>query len=155
LYQNPKSSLLLAVVALETGMKQFLIARNNALEVKFLSDNPPALYAIFSKYLKKYEPALEFNEESLETMKNIIGERNKFVHTGIYTLSPESLLKRFKLIKDILYLLDFFSGIKWFNQDYYKFGNRLINEQVLDILPDQDIGEVSEGVQQRFYFNNP
>lgn len=152
LADNPKSALLMLVVALEIGMKRFLTYKNSELEKIFNGAGPPSLETIFTTMLREVEPALEFNNDSVELFRTLVLNRNELVHRGIFNLSTESLLKRYELVSDILYILDYYQGVSWFNQSFYEFHPRLEHDHKVEHRSAVNIGEINPGSYQRVVF---
>jgi hypothetical protein len=115
LRQSPRSALVIAVAALEVGLKEFIARRvpEAAWLVEHLQ-SPPV-----SRMLRDYVPGL-INDPSkappktLRTMVDTaIEKRNAAVHRGAPPPTLTELRMVIEGVRDLLYLFDFYSGHPW------------------------------------------
>src|SRR5450432_1001331 len=117
---NPRSSLMIAVAAMETGFKEFV----SALVPKsaWLLENIPSPPIV--KLLQEYLPTLPVKlkvmghliiptRSMLETLKVGITLRNEIAHGKRANIKTERLQETIRTIRDILYLLDYYNGHDW------------------------------------------
>lgn len=139
---SPKSSLLLLVVALEIAAKSFLVKLDTGLEDLFNGANSPKLEDVIFKLLQEYNPNIIFTHNTISDLRNLIRERNFLVHRGEFKVNEQTLNRRFLLVKDILYVFDFFSGMTLFGQEFYQHEKRLTNQYFSKIEPADNIGNI-------------
>lgn len=109
---NHRSSLLIAVTALETCIKKAISSKVDYSEWLINNIPSPPVHKILEDYLPIILEDFKLSNEELKEINNSITERNKLVHTGSEP-KKESLAKRLKLIKEILYRIDFYLGNEW------------------------------------------
>ena len=110
---NPKNSLLLSIIALEVGIKDFISKSIPAASWIVFNIQTPPVDRIISEYLYTINPLIKLNEEQLKLIKQLIKERNVLSHKGTFSITITKLHEGLELIKDILYLLDYYRGHKW------------------------------------------
>jgi len=117
---NPRSSLVIAVSALEVAVKNMV--SSVAPQTKWLVDNlssPPIV-----KILKDYLPSLVVEntigggvqalpESVIGEIKKVVNVRNNVVHKGAHSLKYERLEEFLTTIRDVIWLMDFYSGQSW------------------------------------------
>ena len=117
---NLRSSIVLAVTAAEVGFKQFAIGL--VPESKWLIENlasPPLV-----KMLRDFLPTLPIrrklvdqhqlmSEFLLAELEKAVKLRNEIVHGGRGDLKRSSVGSAIKAVRDLLYLLDGYSGDEW------------------------------------------
>ncbi len=116
---NPRSALLIGVAAAEVAVKSY-IARV-APETRWLVENlaSPPIDKIMREYipnLPRQVPEGSLNEIPagvIDELKKAVTLRNKVAHTGEYSLSHPSLEAKLQVIRDLLWILDYFSGRLW------------------------------------------
>jgi hypothetical protein len=117
---SPLSAILILVAALETAVKTHIshIAPETAWLMEKLQSPPvfnilkdyiPDIYQIQGKKIEFWDKI----RPSIKRIQKIIKIRNKVAHTG--KIPPEGGLNRddFRLISDILYILDVLEGHEW------------------------------------------
>lgn len=114
---NPRSALVLAVAALETGIKAYIATMvPDARWLAFEAPSPPVF-----KILSEYLPTLESRDaipippppKRLRTLvRKAVEARNDLAHKGevAASLDLEDLVDG---VREILYMFDFFSGREW------------------------------------------
>jgi hypothetical protein len=116
---SPRSALILAIAALEVGVKDF-IARlvPPARWLCFEAPSPPTL-KMLEAYLPTLPTTLSINgkafipEEILGTLKKAVHRRNEVAHTGKSVDYSESLDDAMNCIQMTLYFLDYYAGHGW------------------------------------------
>lgn len=147
---NPKSATIMMVVALEIGCKTALIAKNGEFEANFNGDNPPSLEHIYATMIPENFPNLRWSSTTIDDLTNLIGERNRLVHRGQFNLTDGAIRRRFNLIKDILFLLDWASGHDFFGHPFYYTRQRLQSDN-FELTEDHTIGKIIQA--QRISIN--
>jgi hypothetical protein len=112
---NPRSSLILGVVAAEVGFKQF--ASKTLPDTAWLLELPsPPLIEMLYKFPWE-QLKLRINgkvpvvpESIIEELKKGVTLRNKIVHSGVANLSPDTLDSVLDAVKNLLYFLDALHG---------------------------------------------
>lgn len=118
-YNNPRSSILMAVSSLEVGLKRLSIELHPQNEWLLENIPSPPVDKILKRYVPLLPAKLDINGEVLvpkpliKIVKTAIEDRNKLVHTGIATIDEVKLIKTLIAIKDLLYLFDYYRGFKW------------------------------------------
>ncbi len=117
---NPRSSLVIGVAALETGVKNLVID----LDPKsYLLKNNHSSVPIY-KILEKYIPTLttkrkidgkiiKLSDAMVKNIKKWNARRNKLVHGEQQEIKAMELKEFLLLVCDILYLCDFYRGFDW------------------------------------------
>lgn len=118
--KNPRSSLILGIVAIEVGFKQcvgFLLPG-----AQWLMENMPSppITKMLSGYLPHLPAVKCFGGKVLPPPKSIIKSlqngmemRNKTTHTGSPAPSFDELEELLLSVRDTLYLLDYYCGAEW------------------------------------------
>lgn len=117
---HPRSALLIGIAAAETGVKQFIT--NLQPQTKWIIENmqSPDILSL----IKEYIPSLEVNNtikgEVLFPQKSIIKPlrkgiqmRNIVAHGGTCSLTSKNLKATLKAVRQLLWLLDYYSGYDW------------------------------------------
>ncbi|HEV7383124.1 MAG TPA: hypothetical protein VGN64_25175 [Dyadobacter sp.] len=124
---SPKSSLILLSAALEVGAKQFINFKDSNFEWIFDNMQSPPIDKLIIQYIPLLEPSLSFNNDTQDEIRSLISGRNNLVHTGslkkgepeiaepanFVSQELELVMKRFSLVRDILYLFARYSGHGW------------------------------------------
>jgi hypothetical protein len=118
---NPRSAILLAVAAAEVGFKQFAIRLRPETRWIFENASSPPLILMLSEFLptlplrQKLQNQSEFVPSSLlEILKKAVLIRNEIVHRGEHQRPHfETVNEILHAVRDLLYLLDFYSGYSW------------------------------------------
>jgi hypothetical protein len=119
--RNPRSALLALITAAEVGVKQCitsLVPTNS-----WLIENTPSPDVV--SLLRDYLPTLPVKAKHgdiqvsppprklLDELKGAISARNALAHTGANPPVPESLERDFRVVKSMLWLLDYYRGEDW------------------------------------------
>jgi hypothetical protein len=116
---NPRSALIMGIASAEAGFKQFVTQLQP--ETEWIMDNIPSppLVQMLTEYLPNL-PLLCMNkcdkpipQEIISEIKDGVSIRNKMVHGKISDVKIEKVNKILFIIKDLLYLLDYYSGNEW------------------------------------------
>lgn len=117
--KNPRSSLIVAITALEVGVKDY-IARlvPNAKWLVFEAPSPPVV-----NILNEYLPALPSRAPSgtfkkppsrlVDTLKKGVKLRNSVIHQGKGNISLPTLREILDAVADVLRALDYHQGFPW------------------------------------------
>jgi hypothetical protein len=121
---NPRSALILGIAAAEAGFKQFLgILVPHA---RWLAENAPSPPLVVM--LEKYLPTLPVRNtfagrvlapppDILNTLRKGVGLRNELrnelTHRGVASLEHDTLEAVLSAVRDVLWLLDYYSGFAW------------------------------------------
>lgn len=117
---NPRSSLVVGIAAAEVGIKQCI--SKLAPDAKWLADNSPSppIMSILKNYLPMLPAKLRIRDRILPPPKSIrtalskgVELRNKTTHVGQDAPPGKDLEELLLAIRDLLYLLDFYCGFKW------------------------------------------
>ncbi|WP_080239042.1 hypothetical protein [Spirosoma rigui] len=108
-----RSAYILAVAALEIGVKQIIIKFKP--DTSWLLDNiqSPPIEKLLREYLPQIAGGIVLSEETLKEVRNIVSDRNVMSHKGSFNLSFIQFHERINLINDLLRLFDKLSGNKW------------------------------------------
>jgi len=117
-YSNPRSSLVLAVAAIEAGIKAYVADVAPAAEwLAFKAPSPPV-----AKMIADYLPTLPGSagarigkpSRRIRTLiQDAVEARNNVAHTGTGEWSHEKLDELIDTARDFLYALDYFRGREW------------------------------------------
>jgi hypothetical protein len=117
---NRRSSLVIGIAAAESGFKEFvgkLLPQANWLIQNIQS---PPLVKMLVEFLPELPVKLKIKdkilpppEKILDTLKKGIAIRNKFVHGNYSPIEQDTLEEVLRAIRDLLYLLDIYSGFAW------------------------------------------
>ncbi|OLS26848.1 MAG: hypothetical protein HeimC2_13810 [Candidatus Heimdallarchaeota archaeon LC_2] len=121
-----RSSLIMLVTALESGIKKYL---TNVWDdvLKFfdsdetLSQSPP-IHRILNEYISNLTNNLQFklSESYFQQIQNTINTRNEIVHGMDRIIKFDNFLKYQKIVTEILYFLSYKSGNQWATSFYVK-----------------------------------
>lgn len=118
--RTPRSALVLGMVAIEVGFKQFVSVL--LPQAQWLVENLPSppIAKMLSDYLPLITTKQHFDGKVLPPPKAIrrlihsgMEQRNKAVHAGMPPPSQDELEQLLLAIRDCLYLLDYYCGIEW------------------------------------------
>lgn len=118
--ENPKSSLILGISAIEVSLKYLIkrVAPNAYWLIKNIQS--PPVHKIFQGYINELQIDKTYNGVSVvltETMINDLEKwvniRNNIAHHGFNSLAYKNLTEVLMTLKDILHIIDFYSGHKW------------------------------------------
>jgi hypothetical protein len=118
---NPRSAVLLGIVALEVGVKQFAAARVPDADWLLKETQAPPVVKMLSRFLPQLLPAEEggkrFEKPGKATMRTI-GEgvelRNEIAHKGLDRDPPTKTVETIlSTVRDLLWQLDAATGLGW------------------------------------------
>lgn len=118
--QSSRSSVIVLLSALEVGLKEF-ISRLNP-DSRWLIENLPSppIYTMLGEYLSELPVKNKINGEVKPPPKEIMAVikvgvdiRNRVTHKGVQGPGNERIKQIFSAVKDILWLLDYYSGHEW------------------------------------------
>lgn len=117
---NPRSSLIIGIAAAETGFKD-LVRTLTPDAAWLISELPsPPLIKMLEEYLPKLPTKFVINKKVLPPPQNIIKIlrkgikiRNDIVHGKSHEINPDTLSEILHAVRDLLYLIDIYSGNKW------------------------------------------
>lgn len=115
----PRSALLIAIAAAETGVKQFIV--NIHPDTKWIIENMPSpdILKLLREYIpklpvkNKIQEEIEFPKTVMKPLKKGIQMRNIVAHGGNCSLTTENLKVTLKSVRQLLWLLDYYSGYDW------------------------------------------
>lgn len=112
---NPRSALILAVAALEVGVKRLITDMCACAEWFVTEAQAPPVFTMLREYVPKLatKSAPAITKEQLDEVKKAVFERNRLVHRGEGGPSGERLDRRLGVIRDLLYTLDSMRGNEW------------------------------------------
>ena len=119
-HENPRSALILGIAAAEVGFKYYVGAL--VPEAQWLVENVPS--PPLGKMLRKYLPTLPAKltvqgkapllpSAIVKDIEEGVELRNKVAHVGTVALTYERLEEILLAIKDLLWILDYYSGFQW------------------------------------------
>jgi hypothetical protein len=128
------SALVMAIAALEIGVKQLIGALVPAAEWLTLHAPSPPVFEILRDYL----PTVPAHESIggnvtalpagiLEDVRNGISRRNETVHKGQGELRQDFISKVLGAVSDVILVCDYYTGHKWALQN--------LSDRMLDALP--------------------
>ena len=114
---NPRSALIVAVAALEVGVKEYIAARAPDAEwLAFNLPSPPAV-TLLTDYLPKLQTAFgAFRlppDAIVDMLRKAVTLRNSVTHKGKAKISQESPVEIMRTISDVLRTLDYYRGYEW------------------------------------------
>jgi|GEM_PF-5515634 len=110
---NPESAFVIAVAALEVGVKHFIAVKVPASAWLITNMPSPDIHKLLKEYLPRLDHGFRLTDEQLKDVKNIMTNRNTMVHAGIIDYDDDSILKCINLIKLILVKIDAHLGFTW------------------------------------------
>lgn len=123
-FHNPRSSLVMVIVAAETGLKKLISELDPAKKVAWFDNNeesPPLLYLLENE-LPNLLVRSGFKGKVLcphkwviDSIRKGVERRNKIVHGHDIQLKSDSCSLRdvIKAVSELLYLFDLYSGNEW------------------------------------------
>lgn len=119
--ENPRSALIVAVAALEIGVKEYIAARAPSVEWLAFNLSSPPVVTLLTEYLPKL-PAKNGIYRSppdavVSVLKKAITLRNSVAHKGLANIPASSLVEIMKTISDVLRILEYYRGYEW-SRDY-------------------------------------
>ena len=131
------SALVMAIAALEIGVKRLISTLIPAAEWLALYSPSPPIVSILRDYL----PTIPADEsiggfaasppvEILKTLNDAVTARNATVHRGQGELRQDFIAKALDAVADVLWMCDYFTGQKWAYQN--------LSEQMRSVLPEPE-----------------
>jgi hypothetical protein len=117
-----RTAIVLAVNAVEVGLKQFIASVVPKSEWFVMNAQSPPIYKILKEYLPELPGVDKDNLPDKETRSILhaaVQRRNKMIHVGVDSSSEKALPDKEESIKvlgaasDLLWLLDYYSGHEW------------------------------------------
>jgi hypothetical protein len=117
---NPRSALLIAVAAVEVGLKT-LIAELVPAASWLVEETPsPPISKIIGEYLEQLPCRIRIHDRVIAPPKpwrnqiaDAVKARNALAHGGRFVLSLPELEKILSAVENVLYLLDYYTGHAW------------------------------------------
>lgn len=117
--EYPRSSMLIAISAAETAIKQCIVALQP--ETKWLIENmaSPDILKLFREYIPKIAIKQSRKQLSVPTntvlspLRKSIQIRNLISHGGTCNLKESNVTSTLRVIKNFLYILDYYMGNEW------------------------------------------
>lgn len=119
LKDNPRSSLIMAIAAAETGFKRLASELHPQNEWLLETGPSPHLITMLKNYLPLLPVVLDINGDILiprhirRVLDSANDKRNKLAHTGSFQVDEEELREILIAVRDLLYLLDYYRGYEW------------------------------------------
>lgn len=117
---NPRSAIVIAVAALESGFKRLLTRLVPMAEWLAMNTASPPVVKMLSQYLPLLTPPLTFDgrvvappKAARTILNNGVEARNAVVHRGELRLSSRQVDELLSTVADVLYLLDYYGGEAW------------------------------------------
>ena len=119
-HQNPRSALIIGIAATEVGFKQ--LVSTLVPETLWLIENVPS--PPLTKMLREYLPNLPVKckirgtvsplpDILLKVLEDGVNLRNRAAHIGQMTFTYEKLDEILLAVRDLLWILDYYSGMNW------------------------------------------
>jgi hypothetical protein len=113
-----EAALMQGVVALEVGVKNCIVALLPTAEYLILEMPSPPVAKLLQDFLptlaeKTKVEAPSLSPSIIESITNMIHQRNLLVHKGKTTVDLSRVIEYLEIIHDLLYFLDFISGNNW------------------------------------------
>jgi hypothetical protein len=117
---NPRSALILAIVAAEVGFKQCVSTL--VPDARWLVENVPSppIFTMVKNYLPLLPTKLKINDavkpppkEIIRILQQGVEKRNKTIHVGAIPPTGEELKELLLAVRDLLYILDYYCGFDW------------------------------------------
>jgi len=115
---SPRSALITAVVALETGVKHYI--KDAAPNTSWLIENLPSppVERLVTEYIPEINaaagrPELPLTSKELDLLKKRISQRNYVAHGATSSVDARNLKEFIKFVINVLYRLDFCRGLTW------------------------------------------
>jgi len=119
-HRNPRSALVIVIAAAEVGFKQCV--STIVPETLWLIENVPSPPLV--KMLREYLPKLPVKckirgvvsplpDVLLEALEDGVNLRNRAAHIGQMTFAYERLDEVLLVVRDLLWILDYYSGFNW------------------------------------------
>jgi hypothetical protein len=115
---SPRSALITAVVALETGVKHYI--KDAAPNTSWLIENLPSppVERLMTEYIPEINatarrPELPLTSKELDLLKKRISQRNHVAHGASSSVDARNLKEFIKFVINVLYRLDFCRGLTW------------------------------------------
>lgn len=113
---SPRSSLVIAVSALEVKIKDFISKKTDKAEWLINNLQSPPTEKLLSEYIPQLvndsQDYLKSIEKYIYKIRNVISERNKVTHLGYKTTSAK-VKNYIDSIEKVMYLLDYHSNCEW------------------------------------------
>lgn len=133
---SPRSSLVIGIAAAETGFKESVIKLMPQASWLIANIQSPPLTKMLTDYLPLFEPKIKIKGKVLSPPTKIIemiikgvNLRNDIAHGRAKEIKVDTLEEILRAVRDVLYLLDFYSGNEW--------AFRLISYETTKALLDQ------------------
>lgn len=117
---NPRAAVIVAVAAIETGVKQFLASQLPQTEWLLRNLPSPPLHKLLRDLLptvpskaKGYNTLPALDSSTVRAVKEAVEKRNALVHVGEAEVGEEWLATLFREARRLLYELDYHSGHDW------------------------------------------
>jgi hypothetical protein len=123
--ENPRSALVIGIVAAEAGVKRFIATAVPQSAWLIEETQSPPLIKIITNYLPMlFSPSEDgyiwlMTKSAYRAIQRGVEARNKIVHTGSVPTDLEDVLTRSVLedllncVRDLLWLLDYYAGAVW------------------------------------------
>ena len=115
---SPRTALITAVVALETGVKQYI--KYAAPDTSWLIENlaSPPVERLITDYIPKLNavarrPELTLTSKELDLLKKRISQRNQIAHGAALSADARAVKEFIRFVINVLYKLDFCRGLAW------------------------------------------
>ncbi len=117
---NPRSSLVIGICALEVSIQQTFKSLNPNITWLVEELQSPPVIDILKEDLPKLPAINKINNEVLlpparilDEIKKAVTSRNNIVHKGMEPPGKVSLINKLIAIRDVLWLLDYYCGQEW------------------------------------------
>jgi hypothetical protein len=118
--ESPRGALILAIAAVEIGVKQCITLLAPDTEWLFKTFQSPPVVRLLEEYLPTLPARCKVNNkvlpptaETIQHLKKGVKLRNEAVHGIPQGLTQESLREILLAAQDTIWLLEFYSGYKW------------------------------------------
>lgn len=117
---NPRAAVVVAIAAIETGLKQFIANQLPQTEWHLRNLASPPLHRLLRDLLptvpskaKGHRTMPALDSSIVRVVKDAVEKRNPLVHIGEAEVEEEWLTALFRAARRLLYELDYHSGYEW------------------------------------------
>lgn len=118
---KPRSALVVAIAALEVGIKEYIAAQVPSAEWLAFNLPSPPVVTLLTEYLPKLPTANGTYrippDGVVKILRKAVLLRNSVTHKGEANISPSSLVEIMQTVSDVLRVLDYYRGYDW-SRDY-------------------------------------
>jgi hypothetical protein len=118
--RNPRSALLIAISALEVGVKEYIAFLVQHSDIILEDIQSPPVVTLLQKVIPHLHKALSVNapefplaKDDEDLIKKWVARRNKIAHAGAVAIEPLKLMQFLAFLRSLLYTFDFYRNLPW------------------------------------------